>query len=171
MSLWVWPVNDVERVKIADSARYLGRVKPRSGLWETPLSLQVEEQLQKDRKRKTDGWTERQGMERMEGEVKMTLKEESLEEDRIKGWRDRQSDRMGKRTLETQGNTGRDYFPNSNGYTHNMQNKTWILKLNAWLHSSTNAQQSICVWKRVCWLHASKRCLILLDMCKQGITY
>lgn len=46
------PVNDVERVEIADGARYLGCVEPCSRLRKTPLSLQVEEQLQKG------GWTD-----------------------------------------------------------------------------------------------------------------
>lgn len=58
MSLSVSPVNNVERVKVADSARHLGNVEPRPGLRETSLSLQVEEQLQGDRKREKemDGW-------------------------------------------------------------------------------------------------------------------
>ena len=50
----VGPVNDVERMKVADGARHLGGVEPRSGLRETSLSLQVEEQLQGQEEREEE---------------------------------------------------------------------------------------------------------------------
>lgn len=40
------PVDDVERVEVAERARDLRRVEARARLREAPLSLQVEEQLQ-----------------------------------------------------------------------------------------------------------------------------
>lgn len=83
-------------MKIADSTRYLSCVEPRSGLWEKPLSLQVEKQLQKDSKRENNRWMDRQSMERTEEEIKMTRV--VRREQRIEGWRDRQSDRMRKET-------------------------------------------------------------------------
>lgn len=42
---FVWPVNDIEGVKVSDSTGYLCSIEPGSGLREAPLSLQVEEQL------------------------------------------------------------------------------------------------------------------------------
>lgn len=51
-----WPVNDVKGMKIADGARYLGRIESGSGLWETPLSLQVEEELQKEKEGLMDSY-------------------------------------------------------------------------------------------------------------------